>query len=755
MDSLTLLQNALRGSHVPELVRIHARPVLDHHRQPVIHLGDQAMVAHLTRPDGSARALRVAVSPETGREWHLRYGAMKDGLPPNVASSVPRAIDVIPGGLKLGSISYPAVLLEWVDGPTVLVAADRAARAGKSAVLRALAQALKDLWETFRDAGAVHGDLAPDNLIVRESGELVCVDLDALTWPGSPLGVTGHTTPAYRYPGQQLTGPGRDAFATLVQYVSLMVLADDPDLRRSYGDPVSTHGGALLFSSWDLADPQTSTLFTEILDRVTPDTLGLVDHLRNASAGDDRRVQHIAAMALGLEAERHEPRGEETQETSSWDLSGAIERLRSQYGDAQESEREPELAAKPPQDDGEGWPEMAPESVEAAPEDRQRLREALDSGNEAEILHWAIRLADDPAGQVARLDVERVLAKGYRDRIVQASEQRRDDIVVAQASEATARNIPLDSATRKIVRRARERLEVRAKLDRALASNDRSTLADLAVSGELVVLGDTDRSSLQRVLQALEWPGLQRALETDDDALILSWYDPELFDEVASLPEAIRHRVILAEQRTAWVDDVRRALKRRNARELGAIFVHEPTGGADRLSRAERDRCLRMLERQSALDDLQRAMNAGDDTAILTALHTIEQVGARIEDRFTWSAVKSVMERATVIENIMAAAMAEPVDDRQLAHLLPVAKTMGLMHDAALQGDLAFDRLQALVLRGAAVRRIRRALASGDDRAVRGAAYPDVSGALDALTDDERARVEAARAQTNPRRAAS
>lgn len=752
MDSLTLLQNALRGSHVPELVRIHARPVLDHQRQPVIRTGDHAMVAHLTRPDGSARALRVAISPEVGQQWRLRYGAMKDGLPHDIASSIPRAIDVTSGGIRLGDKLYPAILMEWVEGPSILVAADRAARAGKSAVLRALAQSLKELWQTFRRADTVHGDLAPDNLIVRENGDLVSVDLDDMVWPDSPLGVTGQVTAAYRHPETNLSGPGRDAFAVLVQYVSLMVLADDPDLRRSYGDPVSTHGGALLFSSWDLADPGTSTVFVDILDRVTPDTRKLVDQLRRGCSADDRQVQQIALDALAVEAGESDLSRDETQKMATWDLSGAIDRLKSQYGSTQEVVR---TSGRRQGDDIAARPEMATMAVDAVSEDRQRLREAIDSGNEAELVHWAIRLADDPAGQVVRLDVERILAKGYQERIAKAAARRQDEVAVAQASEAATRNIPLDPATRKLVRRSHERMEVRAKLTQALTENDRAALADLAVSGELVVLGDADRSSLQRVLQALEWPGLQRALETDDDALIVSWYDAELFDDDASLPQAISDRVTLAQQRMAWVTDARRALKKRNARELAVIFAREPRGGADRLSKAERDRIIRILERQSALDDLQRAMAAGDDTAILTALHRIEKVGARIEDRFTWSAVKTVMERATVVENIIGAATARPVDDRQLAHLLPVAKTMGLAHDPAFQGDFSFERLQSIVVRGAAVRRIRTAIASGDDLAIRNASYPDVAGAMDALNDDERDRVEAARTRVSSRRAAS
>src|SRR5690606_21057180 len=132
-----------------------------------------------------------------------------------------------------------------------------------------------------------------------------------------------------------------------------------------------------------------------------------------------------------------------------------------------------------------------------------------------------------------------------------------------------------------------------------------------------------------------------------------------------------------------------------------------------------------------------------------------ERVGARIENPATWAAVQTVLERATLIEQIIDAADADPPDDRQLAHLLPVAKTMGIARDLALQGEYALERLEAAVLRGAAVRRIRAAIAADDDQAIRQAAWPDVTGAVDMLMDEERERLEQARARrqvANPSR---
>src|SRR5690606_35340978 len=187
-------------------------------------------------------------------------------------------------------------------------------------------------------------------------------------------------------------------------------------------------------------------------------------------------------------------------------------------------------------------------------------------------------------------------------------------------------------------------------------------------------------------LQALAWPGWLRAIEADDDAIILEWYDEELFGGDA-LPPEMRARVDLARERTRWVAETRAILKKRDSRALEAQLAEEPEGGLERLSRSERGRVLRLIEQRAALNDLHAALHDADTARILTALSTIEWVGARIENPATWAAVQTVLERATIIEQIIDAADADSPDDRQLAHLLPVAKTMGIARDPALQGE--------------------------------------------------------------------
>ncbi|MDP8909665.1 MAG: hypothetical protein M3N47_11255, partial [Chloroflexota bacterium] len=151
----------------------------------------------------------------------------------------------------------------------------------------------------------------------------------------------------------------------------------------------------------------------------------------------------------------------------------------------------------------------------------------------------------------------------------------------------------------------------------------------------------------------------------------------------------------------------------------------------------------RLIERERALEGLAVAIASEDEEAVLVALNTVERVGARVANRVDWPTLKHVVDRATLIEEIQAAAAATPPDYGRLAHLLPSARALGLAGDPRLK-DIDLDAIQQHVVRTAHVRRLRAALMRDDDRAIALAAVPDPHGAVAALSPDERARVDRA-----------
>ena len=376
--------------------------------------------------------------------------------------------------------------------------------------------------------------------------------------------------------------------------------------------------------------------------------------------------------------------------------------------------------------------------------DRELLRDALQRRDEIAVVQLWSRLVDDPIASTLTLQVEELAAAGIKARIHHDAGRKRDATVLDWASQAEERGLTLDPETRRLVRECEERIRVRQQLDAAISSGAQHKLADLAVSGDLVVLGDTDRGSLRMVLRALEWPTLERALASDDDHIILSAYDSELFEQGNALSSEARERIELAQRRVTWRADVRHALKTRSVSDLETLFQQPPHQAIERLSASERRRTRRLIEQQRAIDALQAAVKANDDTSIVSALNRVERVGARIPDRHTWGAIQNVVERTSLIEDILAAAAASPMDYQRLAQLVPAAKALGIDQDSRLRGDVSIDKLEMALVRQAHLRRIRSALARDDDAAIVMAAVPDPHGVLGDLDDDERSRIATA-----------
>lgn len=767
MDRIARFQNALLAPDVPEFQNLGVRPEIDHAGKPVVVAGNNAMVAKLIRRDGRHVALRVVDNSGVGGDWLLRHTALQQRLGPAIRRRMPAGIRVVRGRSFAGVIdpgvdgragrSTANVAMEWVDGPTLMQTVDRAARAGNTAVLRALGKALAECMNALAADSFVHGDITAHNIIVRPDGMLTIVDFDTASWPGSPLGSGGTGSPGYRHPTATLAGGPRDAFAALVLMTSLSVLADDPDLRRSFGDPVSAADGALLFSPWDLQDLEASPAYADISSRISGETAELAQRLARACRSGADDVQDLLGVMPGITAPRSSKQEEPSFERT-WHLDSALDRIRSRYGpgvpdDNPEADRFGEdRHGEPGSGQTEsGWPEVvAPEPAGGGfqrpgiEEERLRLARALERDDEGEVAWLWARLAQDPIALMHAGGVEDVLARGYQRRIDHEVSRGHDDQVIALADEAAERKLPLPRGARVTVRSARERRNVRAELEGALREDDSAALADLAVSGRLVVLGDADRSSLQRVLRAIERPALDRALASDDDRIIEQAYDPALFDGDLSLGKEERDRIDLASTRRAWVIAVRAALKQRRTHELFDLFTSPPPGGAERLGLAERRRIRREIERRRALDELALAVKGDDDAAIITALNRVERVGARITDRFTWSAIQRVVERVSVIEELTDVIEQRPLDYVRLARLLSVVRSLGLTGDPRLQGDFSVDALQRHVVRFAHVRRLRAALQRDNDIAIVVAAIPDPYDALDELSEEERDRVAAA-----------
>lgn len=138
------------------------------------------------------------------------------------------------------------VLTDWIEGPSLREAIDRAVAEEDAARLGELARQFDALAADLIADDAAHGDLKPENLIVGTDGQLHPIDLDAMflrAFAGEQSPELG--TAAYQHPArtEEMFDERIDDYPAALISTALHALAADPGLGPRYAD---TDG--LLFS---------------------------------------------------------------------------------------------------------------------------------------------------------------------------------------------------------------------------------------------------------------------------------------------------------------------------------------------------------------------------------------------------------------------------------------------------------------------------------------------------------------------------
>ena len=141
------------------------------------------------------------------------------------------------GGERL----FPVLLMEWVEGFTLDVYL-RSVRGDKSKLVE-LADNFGNMARWLLRQPMAHGDLKPDNILVRHDGSLVLLDYDGMFVPsmsGEPAREKG--TPPYCYPSGAAGAFGShiDDHAAVLIELLLRAVALDPNL--DYGELLSKAG---------------------------------------------------------------------------------------------------------------------------------------------------------------------------------------------------------------------------------------------------------------------------------------------------------------------------------------------------------------------------------------------------------------------------------------------------------------------------------------------------------------------------------
>ncbi len=256
-------------------------PAVDRLGMPLVTSGQFAYVYKLKSMNGSGDfAVRCFRGYLGDRDQ--RYRAIQEHLK-NAPVSYLSHFTYAPEGILVGGQRFPILFMNWIEGPTLDLYINEMLH--RPDVLRHLGEEWLRLIATLRASGIAHGDLQHGNIIV-EHGQLRLVDHDGIFvsrmagWTASEV---GHQH--YQHPRRDALhfDANLDSFSSIVIYLSLLALAERPDLWQEH------HDENLLFTKADFIDPASSSLFTKIRE-LGPEHRRLADVLASAATGQPMDV---------------------------------------------------------------------------------------------------------------------------------------------------------------------------------------------------------------------------------------------------------------------------------------------------------------------------------------------------------------------------------------------------------------------------------------------------------------------------------
>jgi len=228
----------------------HLRPVLGDDGEPVMTSGNFAVVFKMKdEQTGKLHAVKCFLKEQEGRAEAYRQIAEELEF---VSSTFLTPIKYLDKELFVDSANsedseFPVLLMDWVEGQTL----DKYIREhiDDQYELSLLAYQFSRLAMWLMPQPFAHGDLKPDNILVKEDGTLVLVDYDGMYVPamkGQKARELG--SPDFRHPGrtEEVFDDHIDDFSLASILLSLKAIALQPSLLEEYGA-----SDRLLFSERD------------------------------------------------------------------------------------------------------------------------------------------------------------------------------------------------------------------------------------------------------------------------------------------------------------------------------------------------------------------------------------------------------------------------------------------------------------------------------------------------------------------------
>jgi len=241
----------------------YLRPVLGDDGLPIMTSGNFAVVFKMTdETTGKLYALKCFTKEQEGRAEAYKQIAeeLKDVDSPYLVSILYLDNELFVDTGQTEEAEFPVLLMDWVEGKTL----DKYLRENldDKYALEMLAYRFSQLAQWLIPQPFAHGDLKPDNILVRGDGTLVLVDYDGMYVPamkGQKARELG--SPDFRHPLRTENDfDGHiDDFPLVSILLSLKVISLNPILRYNYG-----FSDRLLFSVNDYNNISDSIVVSEI-----------------------------------------------------------------------------------------------------------------------------------------------------------------------------------------------------------------------------------------------------------------------------------------------------------------------------------------------------------------------------------------------------------------------------------------------------------------------------------------------------------
>lgn len=228
----------------------YLRPVLSDDGLPVMTSGNFAVVFKMRdERDGRLYAVKCFTKEQTGRAEAYQQIAeeLKDVDSPYLVSLRYLEKELFVDTNQTDETEFPVLQMDWIEGKTL----DKYLRENldDKYALEMLAYRFSQLAQWLIPQPFAHGDLKPDNILVREDGSFVLVDYDGMYVPsmkGQKARELG--SPDFRHPlrTEDDFDEHIDDFSLMVILLSLKAVSVNPFLLEEYGAK-----DRLLFSSND------------------------------------------------------------------------------------------------------------------------------------------------------------------------------------------------------------------------------------------------------------------------------------------------------------------------------------------------------------------------------------------------------------------------------------------------------------------------------------------------------------------------